>query len=484
MHIWLLYSDVRDHTLLATPVSAPRASFYGETMVQIKLENSVAEFFELDDSPLPITPKIFISYNPISERNLATMLPRNTKYLIQQWRASGKDDLSPIINLILMPQRMSWVMGNMAVVFFKDGDEAFQGVEEDLLETLNVLNPASRFVPRFCTSIPHIQASVCDSLVIPYLPSDGLDNLLHHIDPNIHYELLSKRGLALSGLPTPRSEVLDFERPQHGWDSTALNGEITRTINAIRGMVPPFVLKSNSSGGSKGVYIIHTTSDQGDLERDIDSLHRSELSKLSPENAHLHPCTLILVEWLPGVAYCLNFYVQRDGTPRFVCCCEQNFSEAGHWLGGIITYSMQIGLASHFDQIIQKTASFLHSRGYRGPVGIDVMEDEARGHLVVDLNPRPTGSFVLGCLRHHFVEELGMDTSCVLPYMEFFATRTEFTTAFANELLQGSIIILAWWSDPRSSHSWVCVAVGSKERALLSTICERIVEWVRERNPH
>jgi hypothetical protein len=381
-------------------------------MLQIKLEDTLHDFFAAEDSRNQTSspPKTFISYNPISDQDLTPTLPRNTKYIIQQWRGSNDDDCSPITNLVVMPQRMAWLVGKMPVIFFKhevskeEADPTISShLKDDLEQTLAVLDPDCRFEPIFCKSPEEIHASIGSAEAIPFLPSDGLANLRHYISPDDHYTLLSKRGLALSGLPTPKAQLVDFATPKVGWDSNSLNDEIARAINAIRDRLPPFVLKSNSAGGGKGTYLIHTLEDRAMVEKDITTMLLKELPNLNLENAHLYPFSLIMTDFLPGDAISVNFYARTDGKAQFSTCTRQIFSENGHfWLGGAVTYSAQAHLASQYAELIQATAKFLHSHGYHGPAGIDVMTDEAGVHNIVDLNPRPTGDFVLGCLRSHF----------------------------------------------------------------------------------
>ncbi len=455
-------------------------------MAHILLEDTLYDFFAAEGRRNNTSPpsKVFVSYNPISDLDLATKLPRNTKYLIQQWRSSDRSDFSPITNLILMPQRMSWIAGNMSVIFFKgekqeeqEEEAIYSNLEDDLAETIGVMSPRCRFEPSFCTSLEEIRQSAGDSVVIPYLPSDGLEGLKHLTNPDVHYELLSKRALALSGLPTPNAQLIDFALPERGCDNEILDNQIARAISAIHHHSRPFVLKSNSSGGSKGTYIIRTLADQAAVEKDVNSLLRSEIRNLNPENTHLHPYSLVLTAFLPGKASALNFYVRNDGQAQFSSLCEQDFSKTGHWLGASIKYSTQNELAAQYVGIMQKTATFLHSRGYYGVVGIDVMTDDVGRHNVIDLNPRPTGSFVLGCLRSHFAGELAMDEACVLPFMEFSASRADFRTAFNTELRIGEIIVLAWCSDPKRLRSHTCLAVGGRDKLSVKELCRRIEEW-------
>jgi hypothetical protein len=223
------------------------------------------------------------------------------------------------MDLVLMPQRMSWIIGKMSVIFFKDEhrEATCSGLGDDLAETIGVISPHCRFEPRFCTSLGQICLSVGGSLVIPFLPSDGLAHLPHHTDPDNHYELLTKRALARSGLPTLESQLIDFSTPETGWDSKTLDNEIARAVSAIRNRRVPFVLKSNSSGGSMGTYLFRTSVDQATVEKDVTNLLRAQLQELTLENAHLHPCSLILTDFLSSDMTGINSYVRSDGQAQF-----------------------------------------------------------------------------------------------------------------------------------------------------------------------
>ncbi len=232
-------------------------------MIQIKLESTLYDFFAAEDSRNHTSSpaKTFVSYNPISDQDLTSTLPRNTKYIIQQWQGSSEgDDRSPIINLVLMPQRIAWLAGRMPVIFvdhevFEEQTDPMisSRVEEDLAETIAVIDPECRFKPKLCKSLEEIRTSVGNTEAIPFLPSDGLANLRHHINPDDHYELLSKRELALSGLPTPKAQLVDFTAPKIGWDTKNLNDEIAQAISAIHHRLPPFVLKSKQVGARERI---------------------------------------------------------------------------------------------------------------------------------------------------------------------------------------------------------------------------------------
>ncbi|KAK7954417.1 solid-state culture specific protein [Apiospora saccharicola] len=459
-------------------------------MVQISLTDTLSDFFAAEDDYHGVAsyPKVLIGYNPISDVALIPWLPPNNKYLIQQWRPVGPLDWSPITKLILVPQRAAWVAGKMPVAFLKSGNQVieksvFDNLEKDIADCSRILVDTCKFQPRFCSSMDELSENVHGSLVIPYLPFDGITNLPHYFDPDEHYDLQSKRALALSGLPTPAATLIDFEPHPAGWTGERLRNEIARAIEIIHKRSRPFVLKSNSSYGSKGVYLVHTQEDQAAMEVDICNCLTADLPRLDSQNAQLHPFSLVLTDFLPGDAVCVNFWVRCDGTAQFSSCCGQDFSTTGHWLGGAITYSQQQQLALTYSGIIGKTSQFLRSRGYHGPVGIDVMTDEAGMHQVVDLNPRLTGTWVLGCLRPHYSEHLLMDEACVLPFMNFKASRECFNSAFQEDLEIGKLIVLAWCSDPTTSHCFTSLAAGGRNKVDRDSLIRRVNRWVEEMQP-
>ncbi|KAL8752247.1 MAG: hypothetical protein Q9199_005881 [Rusavskia elegans] len=261
----------------------------------------------------------------------------------------------------------------MPVVFFKHEVSEEQidlmvgrRMKEDLEQTLAVLEPGCRFAPVFCKSPEEIHMSLGSSETISFLPFDGLAELCHYISPDEHYILLSKRELALSGLPTPKAQLVDFTAPRTGWDSNNINHDVARAINAIHDRQPPFVLKSNLAGGSKGTYLIHTLEDRATVEEDIMNNLLKQLPNLTVEHAHLHPFSLIMTDFLPAMP-----------------------SPSTSTYGSMARHTR---LASQYSELIQSTADFLRSHGYYGPAGIDVMTNKAGVHNIVDLNPRPTGS--------------------------------------------------------------------------------------------
>lgn len=459
-------------------------------MLQIQLQDTLSDFYMAEESYDQSAPSVeaFISYNPISNNDLSSQLKRNTKYANQQWR-SVDNDCAPETNLILMAQRMAWNSGKLSVVFFKpdvpEGPETLamsSSVEEDLELTRSILDPDCRFVPVFCESPQQCCDILREARVAAFLPSEHLASLDHVVDIDKHYMLLSKRALALSDLPTPRAQLVDFTAPSAGWTTSNLDREIAKAVAAIHGCDPLFKLKSNSAGGGKGTYLIPDASSRAIVEGQLADILREELPSLNASNAYLHPFSLIITEYLPGNTISINFYVHKDGNARFSSYVTQVLSEQGNfWLGAEIVYSAQAEFARKYNKLIKRTAKFLHCNGYYGPVGIDIMTNRAGVYNIVDLNPRPTGSFVLGCLRHHFHDNRGMNIASVTLFIEHTAKRSQFMDSFQIELQEGKIVVIAWYSNPRTARCSMCLAVSAIDKITMKKLYENILLWVASR---
>uniref|UniRef100_UPI001F1C8B36 hypothetical protein n=1 Tax=Paenibacillus sp. EPM92 TaxID=1561195 RepID=UPI001F1C8B36 len=72
--------------------------------------------------------------------------------------------------------------------------------------------------------------------------------------------------------------------------------------------------------------------------------------------------------------------------------------------GGCISYPEQPQLQEEYAEIMDDLARFLHSKGYYGPAGADIMISPNGRLLVIDMKIRVTRTLQLGCLRSHFLQ--------------------------------------------------------------------------------
>jgi hypothetical protein len=73
-----------------------------------------------------------------------------------------------------------------------------------------------------------------------------------------------------------------------------------------------------------------------------------------------------------------------------------------------------------------------------------------------------------------------MDAACTLPFMEFSASRTTFRKVFKKELQVGQIVVLAWYSDPKTKRCSACLAVSAVDKISLKQLCGAIQQWVQK----
>ncbi|QPH09537.1 hypothetical protein C2857_000369 [Epichloe festucae Fl1] len=292
-------------------------------------------------------------------------------------------------------------------------------------------------------------------------PTDCLSHLPHLIDPEVHYEILSKRGLAQSGLPTPPSTVVDtLLRPGDGGDMrdpAKTTAEATRMLRAVDTYKLPFVVKLPQSAG-KGTFVVTSDADRVRLTEMLRPQLQEMLEQVTEANHRLHPCSLVLQDYIAGKVVALSLFVTRKGRPIFVGCCKQKFNDDGRWAGGSISYSNQAELRQLYAESMGKAALFLHQKGYYGPAGIDILTNAAGEQYIIDLNVRITGTFILGLVTGHFTKR-GLDRAMV-EAAYFSCSRTAFEEAFARAIQDGRIIITAWTYDESVSLSFGVFIIG------------------------
>ncbi|KAJ6789353.1 hypothetical protein PWT90_08762 [Aphanocladium album] len=311
------------------------------------------------------------------------------------------------------------------------------------------------------------------SRIVVTIPTDWLSHLPHAVDPETHYELSSKRGLARSGLPTPPSTVIDvLLQPNHRCDPGELWSEASRMLELLEMQRLPFVLKLNQSHSGMGTLAVHCEKDRAHAKAVMSDLLPAMLQQLNTANHHLHPCSLVLQDYLVGPAVSLSFFVTPRGRAVFVICSDQHFNSSGYWAGGSAVYSKQDVLRTTFSAVMEEATQFLHRRGYCGPAGIDIMTDDSGTHHIIDLNPRITASFHLGPLTGHFVRR-GLDAVTVMKEV-FSGSREVFEEAFDREIRDGQLVVTAWAHDEPSSLSHAVIVVGERNLAATASLVTRV----------
>lgn len=321
--------------------------------------------------------------------------------------------------------------------------------------------------------------------------AEKVPSVLH---PEQMYKLNSKRWLAECSLKSANDRIIDCEAhcSEHKTTSglwyfvstcsecsSAVDSEIGRVRQILSDRKAPFVLKLTQCLGSVGTSLVKDEDEKVELIEYISSVLREGLPRITQDNAHIHPTSLVVSDFIPGETAALNFYVRRDGSVRFCGACHQLSTRGGD--GGrqqtALTWSEQDKLEKKYREVLQRIGSVLHDEGYYGPAGADVMQHpDDPTKYVIDLNVRTATSLVLGLLRGH-CEQRGFDASLVFECLILKIPRDELEKRFEVEFEQGRIILLGntklgkvdMWAYP--------VVLTGEDQSTVQALSEKILEY-------
>ncbi|KAF4776325.1 solid-state culture specific ATP-grasp domain-containing protein [Colletotrichum scovillei] len=461
--------------------------------------------------------QVFCLVNSSSE--LTPNVPRNAKYLYQDspFNAVPRDPSSSrlpadddgrqqqralaVKYLSLIPQRDAFISGNTAVVLFHTMNSKKRNLHDirETETTLSVLSKTQRPDLTFCpgpSEIPVEEAGI--DLIACKFVLDVLESYSNLIfPPETHWFLNSKAALALSGLPTPKTNILKVD---------GLAGDAWACCSSCSSSQPlPFVLKNQQTLGGAGTYIINTENKRQKLVQDFrNGVLRKLLSAVTESNAHLQPAALIVSDVVedPVENYGLTFFVTDDGNePIFLAASEQMTDGDSAWIGSTINYRRQEQLEKKFGLLVKRVATWLRGYGYVGPAGADVLETTSStapysktngvangasttiSHSVngasdfsdfhiVDLNVRTSGSMCLPLLRTHFTTcGLWSASSFSISYKD---SRDAFIESFRSEFETGRMCVISWYDDTDTGCGLADVAVGAEDVDELRTAMKRV----------
>lgn len=374
-----------------------------------------------------------------------------------------------------LPQRYAFCAGKLHLILpvstFGEKKESPNQVE--LEKTFSQIQHDQLPNLSFVTSSDDIILSPETEIAV-VVPTDSVLNIPHAVDPDIHYELLSKRGLAFSGLPTPPTVVVDAEiAPDDVQDPQRLQQTMRRMLEPLDTYQIPFFVKLNQSVSGKGVFAVSSEARRARIKEILSGQLQSMLEQINKVNNHLYTSSFILQDYVTGKVVALSMFVTRKGRAIFNACCQQRFDSQGYWIGGQISYPDQEALKQKYSGIMNQIAQFLHQRGYYGPAGADIVTGDNGKHYIIDLNVRVTGTHPLGPLAGHFTQR-GLTNATIIT--EFFTcTRSDFERAFKAEIADGALIFCSWVRDEVIGLSHGGVAIGGADTEKLEDLMARVL---------
>ncbi|KAL8768301.1 MAG: hypothetical protein Q9209_005440 [Squamulea sp. 1 TL-2023] len=423
---------------------------------RVLLDNTLKDLYSLDEM---LEEEVALVYGmPDAKVQLTSPIPLSKKFAYQS-PISREDDRDLLARLMLqvVPQVFGSIAGNMTLVMFDVDEGKSEQSQAPLSPVPSYRADASRTFAQLAKSeAPNVKFVIrpedikhhpAMKIAVAHL-MDCLLHLQHTVSPDAHYELLSKTYLALSSLTTPVSDIVNTKlQPHQLQDETLLNEEVARMMETVLQRPLPFVVKMPLAVLGQGVFLIRTEADRKEGIEVLTRELKPMLRQLNDSNAHLKPSSLVLQELIPGESVSLSLFITRDGRPIMTSCCRQISDSAGNWGGAYISYKEQDSLQRQYAGTIEKLATYVHSKGFYGPMGVDVMTDQESRQSIIDLNIRVTGSHPLGFLKSHFSTKRGLDEAVVLFPLLLRYTRDVSESAFENEFMAGSIMINGWCHD-------------------------------------
>lgn len=334
---------------------------------QVTLDTTLADLYADDYREGDVKTTLVPCYW-CSDLDYNKFIPKTSKYLYQGTPPpkTEREKRELVIQcLSLESQRFTFAAGRMETALFD-----INGFTSRLeaIKTLNVLPNWQRPKVVFAKGIEDLMYKRPEAQLAFVVPHEQFASHQQTINPDVLYKLLSKRCLALSGLPTPQTNIFDL-------DDSSLSDErkLSEAVSWIWSFDLPRVFKTQQGMSSVGTFLVRTEQQREDL---IDSLSkdllRTTLEGVDSSNAYLYPSSLISQEMIPQAQECFaaSFFVRRSGDAIFLGACRQDMdSESNAWLGASICYLDQDRLAQRLWPVVCKIAKYLHAEGYYGPAG-------------------------------------------------------------------------------------------------------------------
>lgn len=253
---------------------------------------------------------------------------------------------------------------------------------------------------------PDWQSFDDDASYITAFPHESIPAAQQVVDPDTNYSIHSKE--VIEKIDCPQADVLPEVRS-------------------------PCVVKLSHGYAGLGNFFVRNEHDE--------ALMRKQLAEQWPD-ARLVVNSVI--EDITG-DFGVQFYLRRSGEIVWLGFTEQNFDANARWCGGIFTASLEDQMRPYFRPFIEAAGTYLHSVGYFGVVGIDILRDMADRLYLVDVNPRLTGISPFLMASRLFVRQ-GTTTGIYRASCRFAGPLEELIVA-AESRTDARVVVLSAFED-------------------------------------
>lgn len=199
---------------------------------------------------------------------------------------------------------------------------------------------------------PKWQAFDSENDYITLFPHESLPADRQVVDPDVNYAVHSKE--VIQEIDCPQADVFGC-------------------------VVLPCIVKLSHGYAGLGNFHLNSAADEAAM--------RLQLSERWPDAKLVINSVIQNIDGDFGV----QFYLNRSGGIVWLGFTEQHFDDQMKWCGGSYSAELQSQLFEKFCEIIEPVGRYLHSVGYFGVVGIDLLRDTSGQLFLVDVNPRLTG---------------------------------------------------------------------------------------------
>ena len=477
----------------------------------IHLEHTHDEYFRASDTDeqiceIPVLPSArFPLAAGISKSALLPLYdPTHIREIYSEERLSAEDyesmrQTTAVSFLCGAGQLLAFSAGKLPVIFIDPGAStipetaggpllpSLDQLKQQMEETFAVINEGQRPQVQFAEHLKYLKMNRKQKLLSLW-PLEDLLNQRCVISPQAHFRLGSKQTLSESSLTSPHCEIIEFKTlPSHSpknccnscyahWNHDQipkkctgprrqwLDTEIDRVLDRLLAKPLPYLIKLQQTMGGNGTFSARNPRELVEAAHFISKTYLpNHLPKLTEQNVSLEPMNILLSDIVDYVAHhALNFFVRKSGDPIFVCVAQEMTNRERVWVGNNIAYGEQSKLKERLDPTMREAGAFLHSHGYYGPAGLDVLEDKAGVEWVVDLNVRTGGSYILGTLTKHFVDR-GLDYASLLLMVDMKISRQALIARCILDFQKGNVIIVAWYENAKGQSSGY-VVIGGESR--------------------
>ncbi|KAJ4394867.1 hypothetical protein N0V93_004087 [Gnomoniopsis smithogilvyi] len=464
----------------------------------VSLNPTLASLYSLDGGNSDEVALIYAVPHPTK---LAKSLPVSVKYAYQAPRMANQSRPADIMALCclgsnasvlrlrkqllmekiassgVVAQYFAFVTGPMDLHLFDldnaptnraDAQRVYESIEESQRPRLHFVEEAEKFA-----ALPQKKACVT--------PMDFLQGHEPLVDLDAHWDLLSKRSLALSDLPSPPTQVIDSKWvPGDAVSESGLEQEVARMLAPIEAHDLPFVVKMPHGLGSHAVFMVRNEERRAMCLQVLGDELPSMLQTWTLTGDSKTPPSLLLQELVSGPSLGISVFITKKGGPIFISCVDQVLGDDDCWAGGLVDYTQQEALGAHYRETIERVAAYVYARGYWGPMGVDVMTDETGQQLIIDMNIRHTGDLTLGMMKHHFWEKNDLPLAWLDPCVFVRGNRDQFEETFRDDLESGGLVITGWSHVPNAgseggdSYSFCALLAGAKDKERLQQIIDRV----------